>query len=641
MKAWPFEAGQLSVASFVLIAGMQISTSSAMADATSIGSGHEGSGNAAQPGRKLLHSSIHETAGRQTRIGRLPGTNQLQLAITLPLREQVPLINLLQQIYDSRSTNFHRYLTPDQFTERFGPTKDDCELVKQFAKQHNLEVQHEAGNRAVLVVAGTAEHIERAFQTTLGIYWHPTEMRNFIAPDITPSVDQKLPILHIEGLDSYYVLHPSSLKKINSATGANDWNGSGAGNGYLGYDFRHAYAPGCPLTGSGQVVGLFENAGYTASDIQKYETLAGLPNVTLYNVLLGGPNDSIGDGTKEVALDIEMAIAMAPGLQEVVVYEGSSQDAIMAEMAKPTQGEPLPNQLSCSWGRGGGDPSFVQSLIEFAAQGQSFFYASGDGGAINYYGAGNTNMLYLTAVGGTELAMTNNAASWQSESTWQSSSGGILYQVPIPNYQKQVNMSVNQGSTIWRNYPDVAACADNIEVVWSPASTNMGFVDYTGGTSAAAPLWAGFAALINQQAASSGKPPIGFINPAIYAIGESPLYTNCFHDIIVGNNTNATSTNLFFACSGYDLCTGWGSPTGQQLIDALTSLSGPVFADFNYNGSIQNGGYTTPYRTLGAAVGAVSNRGTIFIEATGSSSERIEISKPVDIQANGSATIGH
>ena len=91
-----------------------------------------------------------------------------------------------------------------------------------------------------------------------------------------------------------------------------------------------------------------------------------------------------------------------------------------------------------------------------------------------------------------------------------------------------------------------------------------------GGTSAAAPLWAGFAALVNQQAAASGKPSIGFVNPAIYAIGKSSGYAAAFHDITVGNNTNGCcSANTFFAGPGYDLCTGWGTPTGSNLISAL------------------------------------------------------------------------
>ena len=89
------------------------------------------------------------------------------------------------------------------------------------------------------------------------------------------------------------------------------------------------------------------------------------------------------------------------------------------------------------------------------------------------------------------------------------------------------------------------------------------------GTSYAAPLWAGFAALVNEEAAANGQPPVGFLNPALYALGKSADYTNCFHDITVGNNATPSSGGLFPAVPGYDLCTGWGSPNGSNLIYAL------------------------------------------------------------------------
>jgi subtilase family serine protease len=93
--------------------------------------------------------------------------------------------------------------------------------------------------------------------------------------------------------------------------------------------------------------------------------------------------------------------------------------------------------------------------------------------------------------------------------------------------------------------------------------------DGWGGTSFAAPLWAGFTALMNQQALGAGRPPVGFINPAIYSLATGPAYDSCFHDITTGSNTWSASPELFYATNGYDLCTGLGTPTGQPLIDAL------------------------------------------------------------------------
>jgi hypothetical protein len=132
-------------------------------------------------------------------------------------------------------------------------------------------------------------------------------------------------------------------------------------------------------------------------------------------------------------------------------------------------------------------------------------------------------------------------------------------------------MSASHGSTTMRNIPDVAMAADNVWVLYDDGGSGAFW-----GTSCAAPLWAGFTALANEQAANLGNPPVGFINPAVYALGNSAGYAAAFHDITTGNNTNSASTNLFFAVPGYDLCTGWGTPNGMNLIDALTSAE-PLF----------------------------------------------------------------
>ena len=586
------------------------------------------------------------------RIARLPAAKQLRFAIGLPLRNMPALTNLLHELYSPASTNFHKYLTPEQFAVQFGPTEQDYQALINFAERNRLEVVGRFGNRAILDVSGTVTDIEKAFQVTLGTYQHPTEQRQFYGPDIEPSVDASLSVLYIVGLDNYVIPRPASVKSTPFPKGSapNVNNGSGQSGTYLGYDFRRAYAPGTLLTGAGQVVGLVELDGYTPSDIQMYENLGGLPQVPLLNVLLDGVANSAGPNNREVALDIEVVIAMAPGLSQVNVYEGNNHASVMNEIAHPNQGEPLPSQVSCSWGISG-DASILQALLQMGAQGQSFFYASGDNGAYPVFTpASYVDEIYLTSIGGTELSMNGVGASWQSETVWNSGpgfepGGGIFINVPIPEYQIGINMSVNQGSSQWRNAPDVAMCADQIETVDTivNGSTSIsGQVDDVGGTSAAAPLWAGFIALVNQQAAAQGKAPVGFLNPAIYEIAKGPSYANCFHDITSGNNTNAASPNLYYAAPGYDLCTGWGTPTGTNLINALVGLSGPVFVDFNYTGTEEKGTYEKPFRTLAGGTNAVSARGTIFIKTAGSSPEKMMIAKPMRITAIlGPATIGH
>jgi len=615
--------------------------------------------------RHVLNTQVPSSASNLPMLQRMPATDILHLAIGLPLRNPAVLSNLLQQLYDQHSTNYHRFLTPDQFAEQFGPTENDYQSVIAFAKSNRLEVVRTYGNRALVDVDGQASDIEKAFQVHLGFYQHPTENRQFFAPDTAPSVDAGLSVLFISGLDNYKIPRPHGHVVQAGQTRRSTPNGGSYSNGaYIGSDFRNAYLPGTQLTGAGQVVGLFELQGYTPGDVQAYESAANIsPQVPVVNVLA-----SYGAGTNvqnwECVSDIELAIAMAPGLKQVSVYEGNNSSSIIAAIATTnTASFPLPKQVSCSWDVDG-DTSIEQGLIQLAMQGQSFLYALGDNGAYANGALGGTeqDLLYMTAVGGTQLFMNGAGLSYNREVVWHdspgtnfqyfSTAGGILPSDPIPFYQQTINMTLNQGSSQDRNVPDVALVSRDIEIVYTSANANGS--PHTGnfggwvGTSASAPLWAGIIALVNQQTAAQGKPPVGFLNPALYEIAQSTLYASCFHDITNGNNSwynsaNGTgSDNLYNAVPGYDLCTGWGSPASVNLINALVGYAGPVFVNFNYTGSPKNGQYNTPYNTLAAGVSAVANSGTIFIETAGSSAETMTITKPMTITAQtGAATVGH
>ncbi len=185
----------------------------------------------------------------------------------------------------------------------------------------------------------------------------------------------------------------------------------------------------------------------------------------------------------------------------------------------------------------------------------------------------STNVI---AVGGTSLTMNGAGASWASENVWnynttgipnEGSGGGISSYYQIPWWQAGVSMANNQGSTTLRNLPDVALTADNVFACYNDGTDNGS--SYLMGTSCAAPLWAAFTALVNQQSAASGHPTVGFLNPAFYAIGNGTNYAACFHDTTTGNNIGTNLPGYYNTAKGYDLCTGWGTPTGTNLINAL------------------------------------------------------------------------
>jgi|CZKK01.1.fsa_nt_gi subtilase family serine protease len=509
------------------------------------------------------HVSDAVSSGIAPLVGHLPSAQRLSLAISLPLRNQAELDDLLQQIYDPQSPNYHHYLSVPEFTSRFGPTAADYAAVLSFAQANGLAVIDTAENRMVLDVEGPAANIESAFHVTLGVYQHPTEGRTFYAPDHEPSVDLNVPLLHISGLDNFSLPHAKNIRSSQKPSGAGKTTGSGPGGDFIGSDMRAAYYGSGSLNGHGQSVGLFELAGYQLTDVQNYFKQVNQPlkvpvrGVSLNGVSLRCPPATCDDS--EQALDIEMAISMAPGLKQVVVYVGSSDVSIFNKMASDNTSK----QLSCSWGWSDNESSLDPIFLEMAAQGQSVFVATGDNGSGTpgdvVWPADDP---YVTAVGGTDLTTNGPGGSWKSETGWNGSAGSpSKNKIPIPSYQQLPGVinSSNGGSTTLRNYPDVAAEANTNQY----SCFDGGCFGGNGGTSYAAPQWAGYTAMANQQSIANGGSTLGFLNPALYAIGVGSSYDSDFHDIVSGSNGGYKSV------IGYDLVTGWGSPNGPNLINAL------------------------------------------------------------------------
>jgi len=540
-------------------------------------------------------------------LGRLDGPARLRLSINLPLHDQGALSNLIQQIYDPAHPLYHHYLTPDEFDARFGPSEADYQAVIAWATRSGFTITDRHHNRMILGVNASVTDIERALRVTMRTYAHPTERRTFFAPDAEPSLDMSLPILNIGGLDNFARPHPANLRRapLKVSAKATALNiGSGPNGNLAGMDYRAAYAPGVSLTGTGQKVGLLEFDGYFPGDITTYESQVGVADVPLDVILLDEFDGEPGEADGEVALDIEMAISMAPGLSSMVLFE-AGPEGVPTDVLDAMSTNADIKQLSCSWFFGpittGTRTKMEDYFMTFAVQGQSFFVASGDLGA-------DTNGVAIsppgddpnvTLVGGTVLATAGPGSAWMSETVWNSqegpgydeSSGGVSTSYPIPSWQTGVSMTANNGSKAKRNCPDVAMSADNMFIV-----ADDGQFETTGGTSCSSPLWAGFMALVNQQAVALGQPAVGFLNPALYHIGTNSAYTACFDDITIGNNTNTTSSIHWLAVPGYDLCTGWGSPSGGSLIIALTQPDG--FQITPGRGAVANGPAGGPFTIL-------------------------------------------
>ena len=534
---------------------------------------------------QVLHNHVRSavSTGQAAPLGSLPSAQQMNLTIVLPLRNQAELTALLSRLYDPSSPDFHRFLTVEQFTEQFGPTAEDYQNVLSFAKTNGFTVTGAPANRLIVPINGTVAQINQAFNVKMGLYQHPTENRTFYSPDREPSLNLSVPIAHIAGLNNFSIPRPLVIKPQAGQVPATV-TGSGPGGSYLGSDMRAAYYGGTTLTGNGQAVGLLEFGGYNQSDVDLTFSNAGQTyGVPINNVLLDGATGAPVGLDAEQVLDIVQAIGMAPGLSQVRVYIGAGIDD--ANIFNSMATENICKQLSSSWSWRPDDPSTDDVFFqEFAAQGQSLFVASGDEGAFDsaispfFYPAEDD---YVTSVGGTHLTTNGAAGAWASETVWNSnnygSGGGISPDsIQIPSWQQGVATVANGGSTTLRNVPDVAMEGDFDNYNCDQYGCGSGWA----GTSFAAPRWAGFMALINQQAVEAGTTQlggIGSINSAIYSIGAGTNYASDFHDITSGNNDTDSQPVWFSATTGYDLTTGWGSANGQSLIDALAGPQVPGF----------------------------------------------------------------
>jgi len=535
--------------------------------------------------RKALPTAVAAPAHVRA-LNPLPESRNLRLAISLPLRNQQRLTELLQQIYNPSSPNYRHYLSVEEFTAQFGPTEADYAKVIAFAQASGLTVTRTFANRLVVSVSGSPSRVGEAFHVNIHEYQHPTEARHYYAPDAEPTVDANLPILTVDGLSDYDLPHPMLKHATAESTHANT-TGSASDGEFYGSDIRAAYVGDSKLDGNGQTVGMIELGPYNLSDVQAYFKYVGQPlKVPIYNVLLdvdgvctGIPaTDGCDDG--EEVIDIEQAISMAPNLSGLVVYEayGDNSSAVNAFAQAASDNIVKSMSLSFGWGGTPADNAGCEQIFQqFAAQGQNIFIASGDGGSFPGTGGYPGNSIYVTDSGGTDLVTTGPGGAWQSETGWVGSGGGWNSAVAIPSYQVPVITNLNQGSTSYRNVPDVAmeANTDNIYCA------NGGCYGGVGGTSLAAPRWAAFLALANQQ---SNGTPIGFLNPTIYTLGQTANYMTDFHDITTGDNFNKDNPDQFSAEAGYDLVSGWGSPDGQAWLNAIAPAN-TTSPNFNLSAS--------------------------------------------------------
>jgi len=467
-----------------------------------------------------------------------------------------------------------RHLSQDEFAEKYAADPANFDHLRDFAHKNGLTVDENASSlaRRTIVLRGPANKIESAFGVTLNDYTHGEKRFHSYTGMISMAQEHAEPVEAVLGLDSHPIAQPHYRLLDNAAKRKHKTPGGQAAS-FNPPAIAQLYSFPTGVNGSGQTIGILElGGGYYASDLSTY--FRGLnipePRVTAVSVDGGtnapGPVNNPNGADGEVALDIEVAGAIAPGADIAVYFTNNTSqgfiDALTTALHDTSNGPP--SVISISWGSAESNWT-EQSMIAFdeaaqsaAALGITITVASGDNGSTDGVTTGGQHVDFpassphVLGCGGTELIASGKTIT--KEVVWDdlaqgggAAGGGVSSVFALPSYQAKVKVPKAPTKQGGRGVPDVAGDASpetgyNILYAGKP--------QVVGGTSAVAPLWAALTALLNQQRGSN----IGFLNPTIYAKAE-----NGFHDITEGKN------GAYSAGPGWDPCTGLGSPDGTEL----------------------------------------------------------------------------
>jgi kumamolisin len=605
-------------------------------------------------------SSAARASAATTASSAAADPDMLSLTVVLRRDDEEGFQRYLRDVYDERSPSFRKFLSPVQIADRFGPSPQTYAKTLNWMRQQNFALAQGSTDRMTLTVHGKRADAERALALRISDY--AAGEQRFYANDRDPAVPADLAshIQAIAGLSNLAVPHPPGPQY---AAVINVYCGISAVVHYFDYAFdasvlkkyganapdaafKKAYAacvsslgkslgagalpsadPPPPAwqgaDGTGQTIGLVEFDTFYPSDVADYLSLIGLPANTIGNLsqshVDGGAGSTPGANESEVLIDIDAIMAMAPGAK-VIVYDGpfDGRGSFQAMFNAMIGGGPT--IISNSWTycedqTNLADVQSIDSLLQTAAgAGISVFNASGDSGSSCLDGSAATigvpaDSPSATAVGGTSLTL-GAGYTYVGETWWDGSNStpptgqggfGVSRYFAKPSYQN----ATNAGTA--RAIPDVAASADPATGI-SICASDLGGCPTPqsfGGTSAAAPLWAGFTALLNQTQGSN----LGALNSQLYPLAN----TDAFHSA---------------ASMGSDIAhVGLGSPNLPNLHRRLTGQTvGAVSASVSQvRAFAQN-------NSLAAAVGS-----PLFVFADGVSTGQIVVRLA---DANGNSVAG-
>jgi len=536
---------------------------------------------------------------------------------TLLLKLDPSIDAFLDQQQTPGSANYRRWLTPEQFGDRFGLTANDTNQVVAWLEAQGLKVNDVARGRHWITFSGTAARIGGALHADIHIYLVNGERHFANASD--PSIPEALQdvVGGFRGLNDFRpqsMLRMAPVQPVTSGQPTGSPPHAGGAPGYTSSSGNHFLAPddlatifniaplyNAGINGTGQTLVIAGETDVNMSDLTLFQARFNLP-ANLPQMMLFGPDPGVTGSLIEADLDLEWSTAVARNA--TIVYAYATNVFTAAQYAVDQN---LGQMMSISYGGCEAYESIAYRAIaqQANAQGMTIFVSSGDAGAATCDRGGPvpqashgaiaswpSSFPEITSVGGTEFndsggtywAPKNNAndasaLSYIPETAWNDSAaanaleaGGGAASVLFSKPAWQTGPGVpNDGA---RDLPDVSLTASPYKYAYLIESN--GVLESVGGTSASSPSWAGLAALLNQYLMSNGviaQPGLGNINPVLYRMAQAT--TDVFHDITAGSNQVPclqSSPNCidgmvgFSAGPGYDLATGLGSVDAFHLV---------------------------------------------------------------------------
>ncbi len=563
------------------------------------------------------------------------------------------LDQLLEDQRNPSSPDYQRWLTPEEYGERFGVSDNDLAQLASWLQSQGFTVDQVARAHNWIAFSGTAGQVRDAFRTELHHY--EADGKSHFANATDPLIPASLMgvVDAIRGLDDFRPEpQRQTFKAIPDFNASNGFHYIGPADLATIYDIQALYSEG--FDGAGQKLVIAGQTDINLSDIRAFRAQFALPAKDPQLVLVGSDPGTNQSDRIEANLDLEWSGAVARNATIIYVYSQNVFQSV--EYAIDQNLAPV---ISVSYGgcETAATLSFRTLAQQANAEGITWLNASGDSGAAGCDSDGEraasqgpavtfpADIPEVTAVGGSEFdegssnywsaqngSGLKSALSYIPEEAWNDTSQGYglasggggasaLYAKPW----WQTGPGVPNDQT--RDVPDVSLTA---------SGDHDGYVIYSGGlisvggTSASSPSFAGIVAILNQYLTAKGalaKPGLGNINPSLYSLAAST--TGLFHDITKGNNVVPCALGSkgcgsgsfgYAAAAGYDLATGLGSVDAYNLVTGWTSLAPAVGTKATLSAgpaAITSSGTTALTASITAVAGSNAPTGSVAFSLAG------------------------